>query len=173
MSIESQRKLLENYCNQWFGKDGPHSSKTTTRVNGHQLVQSYNYLYFLFTTLLIQSCLHEFDIVCTVYTVTNQSLDWIHKFAQFQDKLLNLEIAQFHYTIRRTCKVLAQLLHIIRIPKMSCTIPGLHKFLDCAEHVYGNFSHYEHWCASWCWHSPNSTHNFKTKVPQWIQPGEL
>ena len=48
------------------------------------------------------------------------------------------------------------LLHIIRILKMCCTIPGLHKFLDCSEQIhvflitvhvlYMSFTHYQKCC---------------------------
>ena len=39
MSIESQRKLFDDYCNQRFGKDGLHCSKTITRAKGQRIVQ--------------------------------------------------------------------------------------------------------------------------------------
>ena len=39
MSIESQRKLFDNYCDQRFGKDGQHSSKTITKAKGQRIVQ--------------------------------------------------------------------------------------------------------------------------------------
>ena len=85
------------------------------------------YLYFIFTALLIQSCLHEFDIVY---------------------KLLNLEIAQFDYTIWRLCKVLVQLLRIIIIPKelhnsRIAQNPRLRG--TCIQKFFALFS--------WCWHS--------------------
>ena len=39
MSIESQRKLFDDYCDQRFGKDGQHSSKTITKAKGQRIVQ--------------------------------------------------------------------------------------------------------------------------------------
>ena len=53
----------------------------------------------------------------------------LRQIAQFAIWLLNLDIAQEPCAISR-------LLCIIRIPKMHCAIPGLRKFLDCAEHIY-------------------------------------
>ena len=79
---------------RWLSASSARSGSTkTVKISLSWFIKEIFYFYFLFTTLLIQLYLHNFDIV-QLYSDKPESL--------------NCKIAQFGYSISRLRKVLAE-----------------------------------------------------------------
>ena len=95
-------------------------------------------------TALIQfSCPFRWLLVLSepVYSIATHIVTRALHARASRDPGLRNDLAQSRDCTRslRNSKIvcaISRLLRIIRIPKMRCAIPGLRKFLDCAEHIY-------------------------------------